>query len=107
MLTTPPNSYGFTVDGATNCTLMLQGPDNLPAVQLTGCADPSYSWSVTKNDDSTLSLGITTVSTSDASTNVTGTHTIASDELSIRDGGSVQTQSYVGATEFSVDVATA
>jgi hypothetical protein len=101
---TPSCSYQFTVDAATNCTAFLQGPDYLPAVELTGCADPTYSWAMATTDDrSALTLTITTVSTADAASNVTLTHAITSDELTITNGGSVQTQSYVGSKEFSVD----
>ncbi|KAK9415428.1 hypothetical protein SUNI508_10452 [Seiridium unicorne] len=87
--------YEFVVDAATNCTLMLQGPDYLPAVSLTGCEDPAYSWSVAKTNASGLALSITTVAPTNSTGNVTGTHEITSDELFVTDNGAVSDQNYL------------
>ncbi|KAF2995132.1 hypothetical protein E8E14_001808 [Neopestalotiopsis sp. 37M] len=98
-------SYQFEVDAATNCTILLQGPDILPAVALTGCEDPAYSWSVATTDDAGLALSVTTVSTDDPATNVTGVYDITSDELVITNNGASSSQSYVGPLSFTVATA--
>ncbi|KAI1860187.1 hypothetical protein JX265_010111 [Neoarthrinium moseri] len=98
-------SYQFIVDAATTCALVPVGPDYLPEVPLTGCADPRYSWAVTRTADGGLDLSITTVSVVNPGVNVTGTHKIASDELEVTNHGSVQDQSYAGPQDFAVQVA--
>ncbi|KAK6209414.1 hypothetical protein LQW54_006267 [Pestalotiopsis sp. IQ-011] len=91
-------SYQFEVDAATNCTLLLPGPDILPAVALTGCEDPAYSWSVATTDDGGLELSITTAATAG---NLTGVHDIESDELEIQNNGATSSQLYTGPLDFT------
>lgn len=58
-----------------------------------------YSWSIASGDE-TLTLSIMTIL--NPTTNLTGAHAIRKDELTVDDNGSVMTQRYTGAQNFSI-----
>ncbi|KAL7623580.1 hypothetical protein AAE478_007263 [Parahypoxylon ruwenzoriense] len=95
-------SYDFmaAVSGkqSTKCSLMVHGPDYLPAVPLTGCEDRTVSWSVIKENKG-LALTLTTPG---AQSNITGTHAITEDQLVAEQHGAVITQRYTGPADFQI-----
>jgi hypothetical protein len=71
----------------------------LPAVELTGCADPSVSFSFAIGTDD-FTLTVTTPSCS--SENVTGTYIIPGDEVVVQNNGAVSDQTYTGPLNFTI-----
>lgn len=99
-------NYNFLAEASAaanspvTCDVTLAGPDKLPAVPLTGCSSPEYSFSVTKAD-SGLNLTITTPL--GASNNVTGTYNIPASDITTTQNGAVSDQSYTGDASFTVE----
>ncbi|KAI1800110.1 hypothetical protein F4811DRAFT_557121 [Daldinia bambusicola] len=82
------------------CSLMLQGPDVLPAVAWTGCAElGAYSWSVDKYEDG-LKLRVTTPQ--DSHGNYTGVYEITTDQLVMEQNGASISQRYTGPADFAM-----
>ncbi|KAI1336528.1 hypothetical protein F5Y15DRAFT_201494 [Xylariaceae sp. FL0016] len=84
----------------TECSLLLQGDgDLLPPVELTGCENNAYAWSVASSNG-TLSLTVT--SSFNSRVNLTGTHLIPSSQLVLETNGASVSQRYVGPTAFNM-----
>ncbi|KAI1467764.1 uncharacterized protein F4812DRAFT_427497 [Daldinia caldariorum] len=82
------------------CSLMLQGPDVLPTVGWTGCAEKgAYSWAVDKFEDG-LKLRVTTPQ--DSHGNYTGVYEITTDQLVMEQHGASISQRYTGPAEFTM-----
>lgn len=112
---TNQNSYEFAVitdptsaspsgnESPAQCTLMLQGPDYLPPVNLTGCAEKqAYSWAVAVMKEGGLQLNVTTPQDSHA--NYTGVYNVPADDLVAEQHGAVITQRYTGPSNFEVPI---
>ncbi|KUI67178.1 hypothetical protein VM1G_03569 [Cytospora mali] len=103
-------NYHFEVmasSGASSpvtCDVTLQGPDSLPAVPLSACSSPSYSFSVVK---AASGLDLTITTPLGASSNVTGTHHIDAADIASTQSGAVTTQSYTGSPSFTVPASVA
>ncbi|KAI1187099.1 hypothetical protein F5B17DRAFT_336910 [Nemania serpens] len=101
-------SYGFQVvpstaapgSSGTTCGSLVSGPDFLPPVALTACADPKIAYAVAIANGG---LTLTITSAVDKHTNATGTYTAPASEFTIYNGGSTQSQIYVGPTDFTID----
>ncbi|KAI2778492.1 hypothetical protein F4815DRAFT_447209 [Daldinia loculata] len=84
------------------CSLMLQGPDYLPAVSWTGCAEEgAYSWAVDKVEGG-LKLSVTTPQ--DSHSNYTGVYEITSDQLVAEQNGASISQRYTGPSGFPMSL---
>ncbi|KAI1108317.1 hypothetical protein F5Y14DRAFT_93269 [Nemania sp. NC0429] len=102
--------YGFRVIPSTDapgsegaiCGNLVNGPDYLPPLPLTSCFDPRLSYAVDIADGG---LTLTITSAIDANTNATGTHTAPAAEFTIYNGGTTQSQIYVGPADFTIDAA--
>ncbi|ROW03688.1 hypothetical protein VMCG_05355 [Cytospora schulzeri] len=99
-------NYHFEVlasSGASSpvtCDTTVMGPDDLPAVPLTGCSSTYYSFSVAHSNSTGLDLTITTPL--GGNSNVTGTHHIDAADIVSTQSGAVTTEAYTGAKSFSV-----
>ncbi|KAI8626703.1 hypothetical protein F5Y19DRAFT_214254 [Xylariaceae sp. FL1651] len=99
--------YGFRLIPSTDapgsngtiCGNLVQGPDNLPPLDLTACFDPTYAYSVAIADGGLI---LTVTSALDAHTNITGSHTATADQFVIENGGTTFSQAYVGPTNFTI-----
>ncbi|KAJ8123503.1 hypothetical protein ONZ43_g567 [Nemania bipapillata] len=99
--------YGFRVipstapagNNGTICGNLINGPDNLPPLPLTGCFDPPFAYSIAIADGG---LTLTVTSPLDAHTNITGTHTATADQFTIYNGGTTMSQTYVGPANFTM-----
>ncbi|KAL8399531.1 hypothetical protein RB594_000063 [Gaeumannomyces avenae] len=85
----------------TKCEITLNGPDMLPEVNMTAC-EQSYRFGVKKAEDGGLDL--TVWLRANSRTDQDYCHHIPADQLVIDDNGSVQTQRYIGSTDFEVAV---
>ncbi|KAJ8132451.1 hypothetical protein O1611_g1170 [Lasiodiplodia mahajangana] len=100
--------YGFRVipstaapgSNGTICGNLVIGPDNLPPLDLTGCFDPPFAYSIAIADGG---LTLTVTSPLDAQTNITGTHTATADQFIIQNGGTTMSQTYVGPQNFTME----
>ncbi|KAK8043283.1 hypothetical protein PG993_005713 [Apiospora rasikravindrae] len=90
--TTPPS--------ATSCGLAVQGPDFLPAVGLTGCEDPRFSWSFEPRDGGAHAVTVNWEST--PGFNQTGSHLIQPADVVLENHGSVADERYVGPASFVI-----
>ncbi|ORY60502.1 uncharacterized protein BCR38DRAFT_411654 [Pseudomassariella vexata] len=100
-------SYSFNVTSESitapvECSSFVQGPDYLPTIPLTGCSDPTVSYSFDVGEDA-FTLAVTTASSKGQ--NLTGTHTITADEVVVDDNGSVRDQRYIGPQNFTISAA--
>ncbi|KAK8074408.1 hypothetical protein PG997_009071 [Apiospora hydei] len=98
--------FGFnvaTMTTATSCGLTVQGPDLLPAVGLTGCEDPRFSWSFGRagKDGGAHALTVTWEATPGGG-NLTGSHLIQPAEVVLEFHGSVSDERYVGPANFVI-----
>lgn len=97
-------SYDFDIVSdpifpATNCAAFLAGPDRLPAVTEGTCRENSaWTWATARTVEGALSLNITTPL--NGRLNLTYCHTLPASDFVIDDNGSVQTERYVGPTDF-------
>lgn len=102
---TPPHSYNFEVISdpvlsPSHCDAFLQGPDNLPPVEDGSCKDNvAYTWSIDTTEQGGLDFKIWYPFNSRS--NITYCHSIPAYQLTIDDGGSVQTQRYTGPANFT------
>lgn len=100
-------SYQFDVASqpetfpATPCSITLNGPDILPEVTQAQC-EHDYRFDVKKSADGGLDLVVWLRANSRVDQNYC--HHIPADQLVIEDHQSVQTQKYVGPTEFKVSI---
>ncbi|KAI4863127.1 hypothetical protein F4820DRAFT_386451 [Hypoxylon rubiginosum] len=102
VITIPASASPSGNESPAVCQLMLQGPDLLPAVDPTGCANGgAYSWSVALQDGG-LQLSVTTPQ--DSHGNYTGSYAITSDQLIIEQNGAVVDQRYTGPASFEVPI---
>ncbi|KAI1761972.1 hypothetical protein GGR53DRAFT_522017 [Hypoxylon sp. FL1150] len=104
VITIPTSASPSGNETPAKCELMLQGPDILPAVNMTGCEGLAYSWAVDKMDGG-LRLNVTTPQ--DSHTNYTGSYAIAADQLVIEQNGAVVDQRYNGSANFEVPITAA
>ncbi|KAI1104376.1 hypothetical protein F4804DRAFT_332390 [Jackrogersella minutella] len=105
VITDPTSASPSGNPSPAQCSLMLQGPDYLPAVNLTGCADVgAYSWAVDVVQDG-LQLSVTTPQ--DSHTNYTGVYPVTSDQLVTEQHGASVVQRYNGPPDFAVPIGTA
>ncbi|OTA70815.1 hypothetical protein K449DRAFT_460560 [Hypoxylon sp. EC38] len=105
VITDPTSASPSGNSSPAKCSLMLQGPDYLPPVNLTGCDGGAYSWAVTLPQAGGLELSITTAK--DSHTNYTGIYDIPADQLVAEQHGAVIDQRYTGPPEFAVPIALA
>ncbi|KAI6086861.1 hypothetical protein F4821DRAFT_237614 [Hypoxylon rubiginosum] len=101
VITIPTSASPSGNESPAKCQLMLQGPDILPEVAMTGCEGLAYSWGVDKLDGG-LRLNVTTPQ--DSHTNYTGSYSIAPDQLVIEQNGAVVDQRYIGLPNFEVPI---
>ncbi|XDG04688.1 hypothetical protein ABKA04_004303 [Annulohypoxylon sp. FPYF3050] len=100
---TNPTSASPSGNSSAQCSLMLQGPDYLPAVKLTGCAQTgAYSWAVDLVKEGGLRLNVTTPL--DSQTNSTGSYEVPADQLVVEQHGAAITQRYNGPNAFAVPI---
>ncbi|KAI2467978.1 hypothetical protein F4781DRAFT_432819 [Annulohypoxylon bovei var. microspora] len=103
VITNPTSASPSGNPSPAQCSLMLQGPDYLPAVNLTGCAEAgAYSWAVSLVEGGGLSLSVTTPQDSHA--NFTGAYPVPADQLVAEQHGAVITQRYTGPASFAVPI---
>ncbi|KAI1455590.1 hypothetical protein F4805DRAFT_435447 [Annulohypoxylon moriforme] len=103
VITDPTTASPSGNESPAQCSLMLQGPDYLPPVKLTGCAETgAYSWAVDLVKEGGLTLSVTTPQ--DSHTNFTGSYDISADQLVAEQHGAVITQRYTGPSGFAVPV---
>ena len=102
-------TYSFGLDSQpslgwkpTACNITLNGPDRLPNVTQAAC-EHSFRFDVNTTADAGLDLTVWLRANSRTDQNYC--HHITSDELIIEDHGAVQTQRYIGPTDFQVAVA--
>ncbi|KAI0376879.1 hypothetical protein F5Y04DRAFT_195164 [Hypomontagnella monticulosa] len=101
VITNPESTAPSGHPDPVQCGLMLQGPDYLPPVNLTGCSEGApYSWAVAVNQDRSLQLSVTTPH--DSHSNYTGVYDLPADELVVEQHGAVMTQRYTGPAAFEV-----
>ncbi|KAI1372618.1 hypothetical protein F4677DRAFT_432189 [Hypoxylon crocopeplum] len=106
VITDPTSASPSGNESPAQCSLMLQGPDFLPPVNLTGCADgAAYSWAVEVEQEGGLQLSVTTPMDSHA--NYTGVYAVPADQLVAEQHGAVITQRYTGPSGFAVPIGTA
>ncbi|OTB02731.1 hypothetical protein M426DRAFT_322331 [Hypoxylon sp. CI-4A] len=106
VITDPTSASPSGNESPAKCSLMLQGPDYLPAVNLTGCAEVgAYSWAVEVEKEGGLQLSVTTPQ--DSHGNYTGVYAVPADELVAEQHGAVITQRYTGPISFAVPIGTA
>ncbi|KAI8964268.1 hypothetical protein F5Y11DRAFT_316507 [Daldinia sp. FL1419] len=99
-ITDPASASPSGNSDPAKCSLMLQGPDYLPAVGLTGCAEKgAYSWAVDKIEGG-LKLRVTTPQ--DSHGNYTGVYEITSDQLVAEQHGASISQRYTGPPGFTM-----
>ncbi|KAI1770609.1 hypothetical protein F4818DRAFT_254598 [Hypoxylon cercidicola] len=103
-ITIPASASPSGNESGAKCHLMLQGPDILPAVGLTGCDGQAYSWSIDLMDGGLL-LNVTTPQ--DSHGNYTGSYAIVPDQLVIEQHGAVVDQRYTGPSSFEVPIGAA
>ncbi|KAI1204421.1 uncharacterized protein F4807DRAFT_332446 [Annulohypoxylon truncatum] len=106
VITDPTSASPSGNPSPAQCSLMLQGPDYLPPVPLTGCAEVgAYSWAVdVLPDQGGLTLSVTTPQ--DSHTNFTGSYDVPADQLVAEQHGAVITQRYTGPSAFAVPIGT-
>ncbi|KAK7755718.1 hypothetical protein SLS62_002330 [Diatrype stigma] len=98
-------NYAFEVTSdpslsPSHCSAFVQGPDSLPAVANGACPDNvAYTWSIDKVEAGGLNFKISFPF--NARSNITYCHSIAADELTVDDNGSVQDQRYTGPANFT------
>ncbi|KAI1404217.1 hypothetical protein F4819DRAFT_483841 [Hypoxylon fuscum] len=103
VITDPTSASPSGNESPAQCTLMLQGPDYLPPVNLTGCAEKqAYSWAVAVMKEGGLQLNVTTPQDSHA--NYTGVYNVPADDLVAEQHGAVITQRYTGPSNFEVPI---
>ncbi|KAI0880673.1 uncharacterized protein GGS22DRAFT_174490 [Annulohypoxylon maeteangense] len=103
VITDPTTASPSGNPSPAQCSLMLQGPDYLPPVQLTGCADAgAYSWAVDVLKEGGLTLSVTTPQ--DSHTNFTGSYAVPAEQLVAEQHGAVITQRYTGPSAFAVPI---
>ncbi|KAK6951481.1 hypothetical protein Daesc_008016 [Daldinia eschscholtzii] len=91
---------GFTVTNFTASCIPHKGPDYLPAVGWTGCAEKgAYSWAVDKFEDG-LKLRVTTPQ--DSHGNYTGVYEITADQFVVEQRGASISQRYTGPSDFTM-----
>ncbi|KAI1136292.1 hypothetical protein F5Y05DRAFT_392275 [Hypoxylon sp. FL0543] len=104
VITDPASASPSGNPSPVKCSLMLQGPDILPPVNLTGCEGGAYSWAVTLPQAGGLELRVTTPM--DSHTNYTGVYDIPKEQLVTEQHGAVIDQRYTGPAGFAVPVST-
>ena len=103
--TLPPFSFSLkvattTTPYATNCGVTVQGPDLLPAVGLTGCDDPRFSWAFEPRDGG---AHVVTINWEwKAGFNQTGSHLVKPEDVVLENHGSVSSERYVGPSSFVI-----
>ena len=104
-------NYQFTVTSdpslpASHCagTYPNTGAGQLPAVGDGTCEDnAAYTWGAVRTPDGGLRFGVWFPFNSRS--NITYCHQITPAEIEVVDGGAVQTEQYIGPTEFTASVA--
>ncbi|KAI1389268.1 uncharacterized protein F4822DRAFT_194961 [Hypoxylon trugodes] len=103
VITDPASASPSGNPDPAKCSIMLQGPDNLPAVNLTGCAEVgAYSWAVALAQGGGLTLSVTTPR--DSHSNYTGEYGIPATELEREQHEASVIQRYTGPSTFAVPI---
>ncbi|CAJ2503990.1 Uu.00g113840.m01.CDS01 [Anthostomella pinea] len=83
------------------CSFFGPGPDYLPAIPLSGCSDPSVSFSFAPAADKSA-FPLTVVSAAGPGTNLTGTYVIPGADVTLDNNGAVVDERYIGGAEFVI-----
>ncbi|KAI1091225.1 hypothetical protein F5B19DRAFT_493606 [Rostrohypoxylon terebratum] len=103
VITNPTTASPSGNPSPAQCSLMLQGPDYLPPVQLTGCAETgAYSWAVDLVKEGGIRLNVTTPQ--DSHGNFTGSYEVPADQLVVEQHGAAISQRYNGPNAFAVPI---
>ncbi|GAW16724.1 hypothetical protein ANO14919_061610 [Xylariales sp. No.14919] len=101
--------YGFRLVPSTDapgsngtiCGNLVNGPDSLPPLPLTGCFENyAYAYSIALADGGII---LTVTSALDENTNITGSHTATADQFIFTPNGISNSESYVGPTNFTIE----
>lgn len=89
-----------TTPFATSCGVTVPGPNSLPAVGLTGCEDPRFSWAFEPRDGGAHVVTVNWEWT--PGFNQTGSHLVRPEDVVLESHGSVATERYVGPSSFVI-----
>ncbi|KAK8131860.1 hypothetical protein PG999_000033 [Apiospora kogelbergensis] len=82
------------------CGVTVPGPNSLPAVGLTGCEDPRFSWAFEPRDGGAHVVTVNWEWT--PGFNQTGSHLVRPEDVVLESHGSVATERYVGPSSFVI-----